>query len=184
YGFRLDLLLSKWDQFRGVKRLYVDNPDAKRRFLRQLAYKIHSAKKRRRTIDLVELEEVYGEALGKWGYDFDFAKIIKDLVVGSGLIIEERPGVFSFGHLTFQEHLVGEYITKFSIPQIASLLGDDWWREPLKFYASLVGNIDELVDYLMNDTYFSGYAKQLAEMITYAPYTSPGAVDCVEASML
>jgi TIR domain/NACHT domain len=177
YGFRLDLLLSKWDKFRGVKRLFVDNPDAKRRLLRELAYNIHSSKARRRNIKLEELRDVYEKALGTWGYNVNFDKILHDLVVGSGVLIQERPGEYSFGHLTFQEHLVGEYIAKnFATKGIASLLGNDWWREPLNFYASIEGDITDLINYMMSDLDYLSHVKQLAKMTFYAPYTSPGAV--------
>jgi energy-coupling factor transporter ATP-binding protein EcfA2 len=184
YGFRLDLLLSKWDRLRGVSRLQVDNPEAKRRFLRELAYQIHSSTRRLRNINLEELRDVYEKALGEWGYNFSYEKILEDLVVGSGVIIQERQGVYSFGHLTFQEHLAGEYIAEaHSIEQILPLLGRDWWREPLNFYASTKGDITNLISSMMNGVNYMTHAKQLTEMATYAPYTSPGAIDCIRDCM-
>ena len=129
------MIVTNWDRLRGVKRLSVDDPDAKRRFLRHLAYTIHALPERRRTFNLTAIEAVYEAALGKWGYDCDFLKNLNDLIIGSGIIIKERANVYSFGHLTFQEHLVGEYIANtLSIKQIVSLMGNDWWREPLNFW--------------------------------------------------
>jgi SpoVK/Ycf46/Vps4 family AAA+-type ATPase len=184
YEYRLDLLLSKWDRLRGVRRLYVDNPDAKRRFLRLLAYRLHSSENRRRNIADNELKDIYEEALGGWGYNVSYDHVMKDLVVGSGVLIEERPKVFSFGHLTFQEHLAGEHISKrFSVEEIAALLDDDWWREPLNFYASIQGDITELLEYMMEDVTYLAHAEQLAEMAMYAPYTSPGAIETLEDSL-
>lgn len=177
YGFRLDLLLSKWDRLRGVKRLAVDNPDAKRRFLRELAYQLHSSQPRKRKITYTELRDIYESSLGAWGYDVSFEDIMKDLVVGSGVLIEESRGVYSLGHLTFQEHLAGEYISmRYSVKQISLLLNDDWWREALNFYASIQGDITELLAQTMEDFSHMAYAKQLSIMASYAPYTSPGAV--------
>jgi len=181
YDLRLLLLLSKWDQSRGVSRLYIDDPDAKRRFLRELAYHLHSSEKRRRTIEKDELSGIYEAALGNWGYMYDFSKLLDDLIVGSGVISEEQPGLYSLGHLTFQEHLAGEYIAQnLSLEDISLLLGDDWWREALIFYASIKGNINELIEYLMENEEFHSHAGQLSEMVFYAPYTSPGAVDCLK----
>ena len=74
YDFRLNLLLSNWDRLRGVRRLAVDNPDAKRRFLRHLAYTIHALPERRRTFDLNDIQTAYEFALGRWGYNYDFQK--------------------------------------------------------------------------------------------------------------
>ena len=183
YEYRLDLLLSKWDRFRGVKRIYVDNPEAKRRFLRQLAFSMHRSRKR--TVTKEELRDIYEGSLGKWGYDYDFNNIITDLIVGSGIIIEERPGTFSLGHLTFQEHLVAEYLAqKYHIVEVVHFVGEDWWKEVLNFYASIVGNIDELIQILMRYDYFDAYVPQLSEMINYAPYTSPGAVDSIRDCLM
>jgi len=184
YGLRLDLLLSKWDKLRGVKRLYVDNPDAKRRFLRHLAYHLHSSEGRQRKIDLSDLRDVYEHSLGEWGYNVRFEDVLKDLVVGSGVLVEERPRTYSFGHLTFQEHLVGEYINQnYSVNKVALLLADDWWREPLNFYASIRGDITDLLDHVMEDFGHLAYAKQLTMMASYAPYTSPGAVHALRESL-
>jgi energy-coupling factor transporter ATP-binding protein EcfA2 len=184
YAYRLDLLLSKWDRFRGVDRLYVDNPDAKRRFLRELAFQMHSSEDRRRTVDLEELRDVYEQSLGEWGYNISYEKVLQDLIAGSGILIEERIGVYSFGHLTFQEHLAAEYIAEnFSTHKVRHLLRSDWWREPLNFYASIKGNITDLIENIMSGLNSMIYLKELSEMVTYAPYTSPGAIECLHDSV-
>src|SRR5205823_9341729 len=150
YAYRLELLLSKWDHFRGVKRLYVDNPDAKRRFLRELAYRLHSALGRRRHVTLSQLISIYEQSLGAWGYNIDYRQLMNDLVIGSGVLIEEPVGYFSLGHLTFQEHLAAEYmVEKLSVEAVANLVGNDWWHEPLNFYASIKGDITALVNHMM-----------------------------------
>jgi len=116
--------------------------------------------------------------LGKWGYDQSFQDVLNDLIISSGVLVEERSGVFSFGHLTFQEHLAGEYLAYSCTPrQVAAKYGDDWWREPLNFYACIKGDLTELAECLIYLGEFSGSSKQLAEMLTYAPYTSPGIME-------
>jgi hypothetical protein len=178
YGMRLDLLLSRWDKFRGVRRLAFDVPEAKRRFLRNLAYKIHSMPGRRRFMTADDLLKVYEDSLGKWGYDREFAMVLRDLVLGSGVLVEERPGVYSFGHLTFQEHLAGEYLALHCrVEDVGDRVNDDWWREPLNFYASIKGDITEFIDCLLQRDSFAAVSEQLRGMIQYAPFTSPGAVD-------
>lgn len=178
YNHRLDLLLSRWDRSRGVARTFVDNPDAKRRFLRYLAFSMHNSPRRRRTIRQTELHSVFEASLGMWGYSVDIEKVIDDLVLAHGILLEESPNTYSFGHLTFQEHLAGEHISKeYRIRDILDLLGKDWWREPLNFYASITGNIDELVKAGQEDEGYIADARQLLEMASYAPYTSPGAVE-------
>ena len=182
YGMRLELLLSRWDRSRGVKRLAVDKPEPKRRFLRQLAFELHSSPGRLRLVGTAGLEDVYEASLGKWGYSTSFERVLGDLVEGSGLLIEERKGVYSFGHLSFQEHLAGEHLANSSkVEEVAAKYGDDWWREPLNFYACIKGDITELASVLLDENEFPG--EQLAEMISYAPYTSPGLVDSFKAAL-
>jgi predicted NACHT family NTPase len=183
YSFRLELLLSKWDRFRGVDRLYVDNPDAKRRFLRHLAFQIHSSANRRRQVSLNEIKEIYENSLGTWGYKIDRNQLLNDLIVGSGVLFEEGESTYSLGHLTFQEHLVAEYLVEtFSTEKISRLLGNDWWREPLNFYASIKGDITALIDYSINSLDYLAHVRQLADMALYAPYTGPGALHIVSES--
>jgi hypothetical protein len=60
------------------------------------------------------------------------------------------------------------------------LIDDDWWREPLNFYASIREDISELLDYMIQDLGYLAYAKQLRLMANHAPYTSPGAVQSLD----
>jgi DNA polymerase III delta prime subunit len=178
YSMRLELLLSRWDKLRGVRRLEVDIPEAKRRFLRYLAYWLHASAGRRRLITSEELRQVYEESLGKWGYQRSFEMVLRDLVQGSGILIEERPDLYSLGHLTFQEHLAGEYLAlQCGVDQVAERFHDDWWEEPLKFYASIKGDITELMDCLLQKGPIGSVIEQLGAMLRYAPYTSPGALE-------
>lgn|GEM_PF-3348750 len=185
YAYRLELLLSKWDHFRGVNRLYVDNPDAKRRFLRELAFFIHSSGERRRYVMLNHLKIIYERSLGAWGYKIDYRQLVNDLVVGSGVLLEDPTGYFSLGHLTFQEHLAAEYLVeKISVERVSRLIGSDWWHEPLNFYASIKGDITDLIDHMMSGVDYMAQIRQLAEMAAYAPYTSPGALQCLTESLM
>lgn len=178
YNYRLDLLLSKWDRVRGVSRIKIDNPKAKIRFLRNLAFRMHSFETRNRFINLPDLREAYENSLGGWGYEFDFQVFIQDLVLGSGILLEAGDNKYSFGHLSFQEHLAGEYLSKnSSIKDIYNLLGDDWWREPLNFWASKKGSITEFLDKMLETTDYLSFTEQLLEMVRYAPYTSAGIVE-------
>lgn len=180
YGQRLDLLLSRWDAFKGVRRTSVEGPDSKRRFLQHLAYAMHDSSSRLRTISRKRLLSIYEESLGSWGYKSDVEAVVADLLLAHGVLTEETPGRFSFGHLTFQEHLAGEYLAR-NLPThlIASLLDSDWWKEPLNFYASIVGDITPLITHMIEgetESYLR-MVPQLKEMARYAQYTSPGAIE-------
>jgi DNA polymerase III delta prime subunit len=181
YNFRLKLLLSKWDRIRGVTRTHIDNPHAKLRFLKELAFKMHSLETRNRYIERNELRNVYEESLGSWGYQYNFDIFLHDLIVGSGIIVEVKENLFSLGHLSFQEHLAGEYLAEnASVNDIINYLGKDWWKEPLLFWASNKGSITELLDNLMDTEQFHYYTRQLLELTIYAPYTSAGIVEILK----
>jgi hypothetical protein len=120
--------------------------------------------------------EAYTQSLGAWGYNHKIEDLLEDLIINSGIIIIEFTNQYSFGHLSFQEHLAGEYLFEqnFSLNKLKSLLYSDWWREPLLFYASIKGDITDLVENLSRDNNILNYIDLLSRMIEYAPYTSPG----------
>lgn len=185
YNFRLDLLLSKWDRYRGIARLKIDNPSAKKKFLMTLAYSVHNDVNRRKNFSIDDIKSAYEISLGDWGYKHDYNELLIDLTVGSGLILNIREGVYTLGHLSFQEHLAGEYLfhNKVTYSIIKGLLNLDWWREPLLFYAAASGNITDLVNYVSKDEDFFLFANQLYEMSYYAPYTAPGAIQIIEEAI-
>lgn len=181
YNSRLDLLLSKWDSIRGVRRVKIDNPAAKKRFLIHLAYHVHASGNRRRNIQEEDLIEVYDRSLGRAGYNWDFDTFINDLIKGHGLLYKISWDSYSFGHLSFQEHLVGEYLFEtFQPAAIEQFLGNDWWHEPLVFWASRKGDITELFESCMEDPHYHAHVRQLKKLAECAPYTSPGIFDIIE----
>lgn len=181
YDYRLELLLSKWDSTRGIERMRIEDTRGKRRFLRELAYKVHSSAQRKRNFSLKEIRESYESSTGNWGYHHKLEDVLYDLTVVSGVLIKERDDVYSFGHLSFQEHLAGLYIYEKNIHslRIINKLDDDWWREPLLFYASIKGDITDLLEYIDSTTSIQGFTDILKDMIIYAPYTHPGAIQVI-----
>lgn len=179
YGQRLDLLLERWDRARGVRRVAVKDIGPKRRFLRQLAFGLHTA--RARSFNREAFLATYDRALGELGYkQITVDGLFNDLTVASGILVEEEGG-YSLGHLSFQEHLVGEYLsaTNVTARSIAGMLGDDWWREALLFYASIREDITDLVTYLYGLAQFN-HVEQVLAMARVAPYTSAGIVDSLQ----
>ena len=178
YNQRLDLLLSSWDHARNVSRIKIENPNAKLRFLRHLAYKIHSSVERKRQFTIEVIEEAFG-TLGDWGYRSNFDNFLHDLVKCNGILLKISDQLYTFGHLSFQEHLVGEYLYAYKADdkEICKYLGDDWWREPLNFWASRKGCIDEFLNIMLEEPFYRRHRSQLIEMVKYAPFTEPGAKD-------
>ncbi|MCP4763562.1 MAG: AAA family ATPase [archaeon] len=183
YEKRLDLLLSKWDKFKGVHRIRIDDTKAKCRFLRQLAYNIHSTGQRQRTFTKKDIINAYEQSTGNWGYQNKIEDVINDLVFASGVLVKELNKKYSFGHLSFQEYLAGEYLAKSSVSfhEIRKKLDNDWWYEPLLFYASIKGDISPLLEYIDSSLGMQSFPTFLRHMVKNAPYTAPGAVQVLNA---
>ncbi|WP_413101193.1 NACHT domain-containing protein [Streptomyces sp. Inha503] len=60
-----------------------------------------------------------------------------DAIVVSGLLIERERGLYSFAHLTLQEHLAALHIQHRGLADVlAANVDDDWWRETTLLYAA------------------------------------------------
>jgi hypothetical protein len=100
------------------------------------------------------------------------------LVKCNGILINITEDIYTFGHLSFQEHLVGEYLyAHVSDKNIRGYLGNDWWWEPLNFWASRKECIDDFLNIMLESTFYRRHRNQLLEMIKYAPFTNVGAKD-------
>lgn len=179
YDNRLSILLETWDAVKGVSRFQA--PISLRyRFLQQLAFDVHSAPGRRSTFGLPEMRDAFSLGLGRAGRAIAFDDLIDDLVVNSGVLVRDRD-VYAFGHLTFQEHLVGCYLSERMSPlQVSRYLARDWWREPLLFYAGAKKDITELVlvcEAIAGRT--AANRRQLREMLACAPFTQDAAMEVV-----
>ncbi len=103
------------------------------------------------------------------------------MIKGHGLLLKISWDSYTFGHLSFQEHLAGEYLFEMYSPAaIEDFLGNDWWQEPLIFWASSKGDITELFEICMQTPYYHAHIEQLKKMADCAPYTSPGIFDIIE----
>jgi hypothetical protein len=175
YTQRLRLLLGDWDKVKGVRRMEI-SPSVKLRYLKHLASTVHRGP-RRRLFTRQEMIESCQQYLGRLGEQLGFEKLFNELVIASGVVVEEQPSYFSFGHLSFQEYLVGEYLADVNNPRdLVQLLGHDWWHEPLIFYAVRKGDITELIAASQQqDTHWEHW-RQLLQLAAVAPFTSAGSV--------
>lgn len=118
---------------------------------------------------------------GRYGEQLGFEKLFNELVIASGVVVEEQPSHFSFGHLSFQEYLVGEYLADVNNPQeLVRLLGDDWWHEPLMFYAMRKGDITEFIAAAQEDDTQWSHCRQLLQLAEVAPFTAAVSVEVMQ----
>jgi len=108
----------------------------------QLANKIHEEKKREFSIGTaVALASRFVVP----GYNSGTEHMVVDCI-NRGILIAERDGYISFGHLTYQEYLSAKYVMQYSaIQSLKEKIGDNWWENVLILYASIVGDISSFL---------------------------------------
>ena len=88
-------------QARGVQRLEVNEPDVKRRFCSSL-HSTFTILMIGHDYSLDQIELAYETSLGGRGYKLRFEDVLQDLIVGNGLLIQERKGVFRWATHRFK----------------------------------------------------------------------------------
>lgn len=142
YESRLDLLLGRWEQAKKIPPMRIDSRQRYLQFLMQLALDVHT--QNQREFNHQTVSEHASRFYAK-GYNTSVPSFINDCI-SRGLIVREINGLFSFGHLTYQEFLVGKYLSHHNpLDQIIEKLGDLWWKKALFFYAALQGDISPLI---------------------------------------
>lgn len=182
YETRKDLLFSRWDQERGVKRRTQGAVALKCELLEILAYMMQKQR-------LVEIS--YGEAermLATKNFPpqpskVSLAVLLDDLVIHHGLIVQLGK-VFSFGHLSHQEFFCAKHmVRKQKSGELAREFLNPRWRNVVIFFVGICGDTDailkqvrssavisdpSLVQSLQNECAFaSEYSKFLAEANEY-----------------
>jgi formylglycine-generating enzyme required for sulfatase activity len=153
YEEAIEVLLGSWDVAKGLeaKTMMVGRElDAgdRRSMLQPVA--LWMMEQRQREIELAELRRQLGQQffdiVGDWrqagrAVD-DFVRLINER---SGLLAERGQGVYSFSHLTFQEHLAARAIAARPdyIAYSLARLGDSWWRETLLLEAGYLSIQDK-----------------------------------------
>lgn len=145
YKQALDLLLSRWDEARGIKRdeiyQHLSLPH-KVKLLSHLAainftqgdYLIPESKIQRLIADyLIQLPNVPTDSEVLL---LDSGAILKSIEAQHGLLVERARGIYSFSHLTFQEFFTAKEIVSCprsqNLKQLSELvlhLGEKRWRE-------------------------------------------------------
>lgn len=109
------LCLKEWDAERGVVRQssYSDfNPDRKLSFLAAISYHL-TFKIRRRVFDSHDLRRAYAEVCSRFSLPPNQAtSVVAEIESHTGLILVAGHVTFEFSHLSLQEYLAAEYISR------------------------------------------------------------------------
>jgi formylglycine-generating enzyme required for sulfatase activity len=154
YSEIVELLLARWEESRLGRQALVQarmSASDLRFALEEVAYSAHGSQPSGEgTADVAEslLREVLqGYLDGSWDRAGDVLRYIRER---AGLLLERKPGVYTFPHRTLQEYLAGCHLSvqpDFAT-QAADLLQEDEtrWREPFLLAVGKTGRAENRVD--------------------------------------
>jgi hypothetical protein len=135
-------LLFHWDKKRGLPPAILGTVPLGRKImlLRRLALEMQIE-----GVAEVQGQQVidsFGVSLAEIGESLDVALILENIKDRSGLLVERRPGVYGFSHLTFQEYLAALSIQQADYASrdrlfLFSKRSDPQWSEVIALYAGV-----------------------------------------------
>jgi energy-coupling factor transporter ATP-binding protein EcfA2 len=142
-----DALLYEWDRAKFNEDVAIGFLDArsKLRLLTGIARKVHD--EHLAQIPEHEVIEHFRNILPDLGRPSSDAKrIAEEIRDRSGLLVEKRPGFFSFSHLTFQEYLCAlDYVQRRDFTELVNKYKDNWWHEVIVLAAGVPGSDGGLI---------------------------------------
>lgn len=164
YDERLNLLTGYYDVKKRIDRTIT--PSNKLLILAQrLAYHLHS--NTTREMDMSDLQQISLKLMTKTlsikNTNIAFMELIDPCNI---LVPMTDDGKFGFGHLRFQEHLAANAIATDRSIDIAQFLRQNWWRNVLLFFASMIKDLSWIIDELGRKKQITSSSKiLLQEMI-------------------
>ncbi|MGF1460174.1 MAG: NACHT domain-containing protein [Leptolyngbyaceae cyanobacterium] len=186
YQSGLDILLTKWDQSRGIQRAQIYQELSVPEKLKLLGKIAASTFEREQYFfEKTELAEIIvnylieSEVSTAQDLESLYAEseaIIHSIQLQHGLIVERAKDIYSFSHLTFQEYLTARKIlyhaTPESLPQAIQNLANHAlqpaWHEVLRLTANMITQSDPLLE-------------AMHQVIQQSVITEPACTDCLRA---
>ena len=170
YQLCVEGLLHHWDQRRGIRSDFT--LQEKLRVCREIALTMQADD--RAEYDASKVGEIFSAVLGDAGRA---SKLLKHVRYRTGLLVERRPGVFAFAHLTFQEYLAALAVHEgnrlgIETERLAREHDDGRWQEVIALYCGLAPSsaAGEVVEKLIAQADSTSLSTALAEA-----YLSSGA---------
>ena len=135
YRLCVEGLLHHWDQRRGIRSEFT--LDEKLRVCREVALEMQAND--RAEYEAEKVRQIVGQVLN----DTDrVAKLLEHIRYRTGLLLERRPGVFAFAHLTFQEYLAARAVHEgnqlcIDARRLVDMHTDGRWKEVIALYCGL-----------------------------------------------
>ncbi len=145
----VDILLTKWDASRNIRRLRAFKPEHKRQLLEEVAWYFHLRGERYfPESDLLNVIAAFLPAVGL--QPEQNGQVLDEITAENGLLKEQARGWQGFLHLTLQEYFAALYAVDHQ--QLDSLMtrrDDPWWEEVLLLYAGRIPDASPLLQHLL-----------------------------------
>lgn len=163
-----ELLIGDWDRMRRVKNFF--HADSKREVLERLAVNLHEEHKRH-----FSREAAYGvirEVRASRKIREPTSLMFDELLFRSGLIRRAGRRNYEFVHLSFQEFLCAQRLSRVGdLRVLARSLYEPWWRNVFVFFFGLRGTLDDVP--VSKQKRARGRGLRLMEYLAEAHFTSP-----------
>jgi len=174
YERRFDLLLGKWDQAKGIRRLHLKHQKRYWKFITELAFHMHLKKNRR--VSIPEASSVARDYFSEKYHGSD-TELIFDCIHRGVLGFEAFGGV-SFGHLIYQEYLTStKLIMENDLSFIYGKIMDPWWANTIEFYAASKEDISSLIKFAIKKECTEEEAERLLVMAQLAKWTDKDLIE-------
>jgi NACHT domain len=135
YRLCVEGLLHHWDQRRGIHSEFA--LDEKLRICREVAIVMQSDDRAE-----YEAEKVQGIIAEILDDPLRVEKLLEHIRYRTGLLLERRPGIFAFAHLTFQEYLAAQAVHEgnrlgIDVQRLVAENSDGRWNEVIALYCGI-----------------------------------------------
>ena len=157
YQKRFELLSGMFDRFKGVNRSTIQ-PENLLKTAQYLAFEIHKLGHRKFSREeAVIICKDYED-----NYDLTPSEdVINELISPCEIIQPTNDGLFSFGHLRFQEYLASKEFGYRRGLQMYKFVSSNWWHDVVILYCQDTKS----VDWILEDAIQNGYATEIKELL-------------------
>lgn len=128
-----EVFLGKRQQAKGLTFDLI--PDQKRQVLEPLAY--YMMAHQTREISTMEAVEAISPFLRRVSHTTQPEQFLKMIADTSGLLLERKPGYYSFANFAFQEYLASAHIRRNRLEhELETCVEDSWWHETIRLFSA------------------------------------------------
>jgi HEAT repeat protein/energy-coupling factor transporter ATP-binding protein EcfA2 len=147
----VNILLSKWDANRNIRRLRAFKPEHKHQLLEEIAWHFHL--KKQQYFSESELLDLIATFLLSVGLAPEQnGQVLDEIEAENGLLKEQARGWHGFLHMTLQEYFTAQYAIDHQQFEVLFAKRDDsWWEEVIQLYIGRIPDASIFLQRLISE---------------------------------